>query len=179
MKFFPAGIVFAGLLATAAVVSANVVVFNFPLSGDQEVPPVTTPATGFASVMLDMDSNFLTWDISYQDLKAPLTGAHFHGPADFGVNASVLVNLFPTTGVTSGTIAGSTTLAEAQGFSANEIRDFIAGGMTYINLHSDGAQGGHGAGELRGQVVPEPRTYGLMAGILALGAAFYWRRRRC
>lgn len=161
------GTCFAGLLASAAVASASVVVYQFPLSGLEEVPPVVTPGLGFAEVTLDTNTNLLTWDVSYQDMLGTLTMAHFHGPAAIGENNSVLVNMFPTTGSNFGTIVGSTTVTDT-------VRDHILAGMTYINLHSSV----HGGGELRGQVIPEPGTYALLAGILAMGGALYWRRRR-
>lgn len=158
--------VFAGFLASAAVLPANMFTFAFPLSGLQEVPPVATPGTGSAVVTLNTDTNLLTWDVTYEDMLGTLTMAHFHGPAAIGVNAGVLVNMNPTTGFNSGTIVGSATVSDT-------VRDHILAGLTYINLHSTV----FGPGELRGQVIPEPGTYALLFGIAALAGVLYRRRR--
>ncbi|MCC5806265.1 MAG: CHRD domain-containing protein [Opitutales bacterium] len=160
-------IAFAGLLASAAVLSANLYTFTLPLSGLQEVPQVVTPGSGTATVTLDSETNELTWDVSYENMLGTLTMAHFHGPADFGENAGVLVNMNPDLGSNTGTIVGSATVT-------NEVRDNVLAGMTYINLHSSE----FGAGELRGQVIPEPSTYALLLGLGALAGVFVWRRRR-
>jgi hypothetical protein len=86
-------------------------------------------------------------NVSYTGLKAPLTVAHFHGPATAAQAASVLVGLVPEIsdpGATSGLIRGSVTLTEQQ-------RQFLLDGLLYINLHTSA----HASGEIRGQVVPK------------------------
>jgi hypothetical protein len=166
----------ASALAFSITTSANIILYEFNLTGAEEVPPVTTPATGFASVTLNTATNLLTWDISFQDLTNGLSGAHFHGPAAFGSNAGVLVGmtLGDASGQTSGSIIGSTTISET-------IKGHILDGNTYINLHSfadPDPNVGFPGGELRGQVIPEPGTYALFAGFFALLGAGYLRRRR-
>ncbi len=157
----------AGLFGSAAVASAAIVVFNFELTPEQETATVVSDGFGFANVTLDTDTNELTWEVTFQDLTSGLTAAHFHGPADFGEDTGFFVNMNPETGVTSGVLLGSDFISETEA-------GWILDGMTYINLHTEM----FGPGEIRGQVVPEPRTYALVAGILALGGAIFWRRRR-
>jgi hypothetical protein len=166
-----AGSVLVGSVATS---SANIVVFNFGLNAAQEVPTNSSPGTGTANVTLNTETNFLTWDVSYQDLTNGLSAAHFHGPADFGANAGVLINMNPTTGATFGTILGSATVTEI-------VAGHILDGLTYINLHTFADADpniGFAGGEIRGQVIPEPGTYALMAGLIALGGATCFRRRK-
>lgn len=121
--------------------------------------------TGSASMTFDDSTSLFTWSGSFTGLTDDFTVAHFHGPALPGANAGVAlgfaVSLNPDN--RSGTFAGSSTL------SSGQATDLLAG-LWYINIHSDFAP----AGEIRGQVVPEPTT----AGLLALGTLLLGLRRR-
>lgn len=156
----------ASFLILASFASAQVLVYEFNLSGLEESPPVVTAGTGEATVTLDTSTFFLTWDVTYQDLSSGVTGAHFHGPATFGTNAGVFLNMAPDTGATSGTMVGDATLTETQA-------QWVMDGLAYINIHTENNPGG----EIRGQVVPEPGTYALIAGVASLAGVMIWRRR--
>ncbi len=114
------------------------------LSGDAEVPAVTTPGTGRASLRLEGD--VLSFDILYGGLPGPATLAHIHGAAAAGANAGVMINLAPfhlgPLGVAGG-FAGSVALTPDQ-------KAALTGGLTYVNIHTDANK----SGEIRGQVVP-------------------------
>jgi len=140
-----------GVVAAAPAATYNWV---FGLDGLQEVPPNASPATGLAVVDYDDASNLLQWNVSYQGLLGTFTAAHFHGPALPGQNAGVRVGL--TIGPSP--MVGSATITDA-------FETELLGGLWYLNLHSSQFPGG----EIRGQVVPEPATLGLLAlGVLAL-----------
>ncbi len=112
------------------------------LTGDAEVPPVTTAATGSAS--LELVGNELLWQLSYANLSGPAQAAHLHGPAAPDENAPPLVTLtLPATA--TGSAQGSATLDPAT------LRAFIDG-RTYLNIHTPQ----HTSGEIRGQVQPAP-----------------------
>jgi hypothetical protein len=157
-----------GPLAFALSASAAPIVFEFSLSGAQEVPPVTTPASGSAIVTLNPDTNLLEWDVSFSNLLGTYTNAHFHGPAMFGENAGVILGISQpeVVGQTSGQLTGSSFIDET-------FKQRILDGLTYINIHSSL----HPGGEIRGQVIPEPGTYALIAGMLSLAGVWFWRRR--
>ncbi len=120
----------------------TVSLFAATLTGAAERPtPVDTPARGAGWATLE--GNRLTWWITYQDLKGPLTMAHIHGPADANSSAGVLVNLNPTPGATSGVITGTAEVGQT-------VIDAIRQGQAYFNIHSTV----HGGGEIRGQLAP-------------------------
>ena len=109
---------------------------NIPLSGRNQVPPNTSPGTGTGRV--DVDGNVVKWSVTYSGLTGPVTAGHFHGPAQPGANAGVVV---PFTGSLASPITGTATLSQAQ------LTDLKAG-LWYINLHT----AAHPGGEIRGQV---------------------------
>ena len=112
------------------------------LSGDAEVPPVTTSGTGRALLRLEGDT--LSFDIRYGGLSGPATRAHIHGPAAVGANAGVLIDLAPFHQGAfgeSGAFTGSVLLTDAQ-------KQALLGGLTYVNVHT----AANAPGEVRGQV---------------------------
>ena len=106
------------------------------LSGATQVPPNSSSGSGTAAIKLDGD--ILSWTIVYSGLTGPVTGAHFHGPAPAGVNASVVV---PFAGSLGSPITGSKQLTAAQIAQ-------LKSGLWYLNLHTAANPGG----EIRGQV---------------------------
>lgn len=107
------------------------------LTSAAEVPPVTSPGKGTADVTYDTASKMLTWKVTYSGLTGPATMAHFHGPAEAGKNAPVVI---PFKDASSGA-EGTATLTDAQA------ADLMAGKL-YINVHTEANKGG----EIRGQV---------------------------
>lgn len=117
------------------------------LSGDQEVPAVTTEGTGSATVSLAGDIMTVRGDLS--GLSSPLievagSSGHVH-MAPAGENGDVVfpLNVSADEGGTSAIFSLSTTLTPEQ------IDAFNAGEL-YLNFHTETNQGG----ELRGQITP-------------------------
>ena len=119
--------------------------FEVTLSGDQEVPPVATDATGSATVSLDGDTMDVTGDFS--GLSSPVieiegSPGHIH-MAPPGENGDIVfpLNVSVDEGGTSGIFSLTTTLTQEQ------IDAFNAGEL-YFNFHTEM----HNAGEIRGQI---------------------------
>jgi|GEM_PF-4482300 len=117
---------------------------NVTLNAAQEVqtPPVNSPATGTSTVCIDQNGT-VHYTVSFSGLTSGLTAAHFHGPADPGVNAGVIVGLNsgPVTGQTSGTMTGTISPNGA-------LIGALQTGRAYINIHTSNFPNG----EIRGQV---------------------------
>jgi hypothetical protein len=140
------------------------------MSGDQEVPPVTTGAIGAGTLSLDRPSLNVRGSITLDGMVA--NAAHVH-IGDVGVSGPVIVPLVETAPGTWSVPAG-TTLTESQAAA------FDAGGL-YFNAHTTANPNG----EIRGQIgrevfavqmspaqeVPPPASTATGTGLLTLNPA--------
>ena len=117
--------------------------YEVQLSGSQEVPPVTTDATGSATFTLSGDTLSLTGDFS--GLSSPYTASHVHMAA-MGENGDVIFPLNVTLDADnmSGIFSADQTLTQEQ-------VDAAMAGNLYINVHSEM----NPSGEIRAQLVPD------------------------
>jgi hypothetical protein len=133
-----AGLALTAAGAISAPAGAEVLTYNLTLTSSAEVPANDSTGSGKATVTFDTATKKLTWQGSYTGLTGPETAAHFHGPAEPGKNASVVV---PFTAKSS-PFQGSADLTDAQA------ADLMAG-KWYMNVHTEA----HKGGEIRAQVV--------------------------
>lgn len=170
---------FAGA-AVASAAQAQIITLTAVLNGAQENPPVNTPATGNATVRIDLSNNSWTVDLSFGTLTAPVTVAHIHR-APTGANGPVIIGLdgIPLSGgrpswalIAPGITSFNTNgpVAAPFAFPAAELQNLLAGN-TYFNVHSSAFPGG----EIRGQIVPGPSAAMALLGAAGLVAG---RRRR-
>jgi hypothetical protein len=174
--------------------SAATYSFNAVLNAGNEVPPVSSPATGLATLVYDdlgtptMTDDTYDFAMSVFDLTGPATAYHIHGAAAEGENAPVRVSLdaAPFVSLNVGgslLVGGNDIVAPASipatvsppgpnpGYPAMSFLEMLQGGLAYVNVHTAAFPGG----EVRGQLlqvtaVPEPGTWAmLLAGIAAIG----------
>jgi len=125
----------AGILAgSASMATAGEIKVN--LSGDQEVPPVQTSATGNGTIMVEDDKS-VKGKITTSGIKG--TGAHIHEGAP-GKSGPDIITLKKTS-ENEWSLPGDAKLTDAQ-------YDAYKAGSLYINIHSDANKGG----EIRGQL---------------------------
>lgn len=140
--------------------------FGALLTGDEEVPPVTTPATGSAN--LSIDGGQITYTIDVTDI-ANAVAAHIHIAAE-GEIGPVRMNLCGTGDPQPPCVSGTGVLATGTNgttvgipaISFDSLVSAMRTGGAYVNVHTDDGVGqqdtGPGdmvSGEIRGQVLAE------------------------
>ena len=117
------------------------IIFPVGLTGDQEVPPVSTAGNGFGFVVLHLhDSGNLLIDVDVFVSNMVPTAAHLH-EAPFGQNGDVVFPLSPAPEDANRYLLSGASVTQTQ------IDTILAGGW-YLNVHSDA----HPGGEIRGQL---------------------------
>jgi glucose dehydrogenase len=109
---------------------------NFSLSGDQEVPPVQTTASGTGTIKVEDDKS-IKGKVTTSNIKG--TGAHIHEAAP-GKNGPDIITLTKASD-DEWTVPSGAKLTDAQ-------YDAFKAGNLYVNVHSDANK----SGEIRGQL---------------------------
>lgn len=112
------------------------------MTGAEEVPPVTTAASGSVAVIVSANRDQLTYDGLVTNIDP--TMAHLH-MAPVGMNGAVVVPL---------TLMGTTLRGTAAVAAGSTLLGDLAAGTIYANVHSSMYTGG----EIRGQMRPLPAT---------------------
>lgn len=113
------------------------------LDGNQEVPPVTTNATGTASLELSADRTSLKYDVTVCDLSGQINVAHFHNaPAGVGGNPIKTITF------SGNTASGIWSASDATQPLTSDLLTALLNGGLYVNVHTPANSGG----EIRGQV---------------------------
>jgi len=129
---------------------ATTVTFATTMNGAGENPVKNVPGAGTATIV--KNGGVYTYTINFSGMSGPLTGAHIHGPAAAGTNASVIVP-FNTAGAgTSGTLTGTFTSTNTAAISNDSLDVLMRTGNAYVNLHTAANPGG----EIRGQLLRQP-----------------------
>jgi carbon monoxide dehydrogenase subunit G len=112
------------------------------LSGAEEVPAVTTAATGTGNITVNLGTGALSGSVTFTGLSSNATLAHIHAGAA-GANGGVVIGLTGGAGGTSGTW----TIPAGTVMTAEDLNSLITDGL-YFNIHSVN----NGGGEIRGQI---------------------------
>ena len=162
----------AALLVVAVAPSGAVPggTFKANLTGFEEVPAISTDASGTFEAKIDPAGPTIEYTLSYSDIQNAFA-AHIHfGQA--AVNGGVSVFLCgggdkPVCPATGGTVTGTIDAADVigpanQGIAAGELDELIAAmgaGVSYANVHTNDniaptntGPGDFPGGEIRGQI---------------------------
>jgi hypothetical protein len=131
------------------------------LKGFEEVPAVSTMASGRFRAVIDRAAQRIDYRLSYRDLEAPVLFAHIHlgqRTANGGVAAFLCGGgskpACPQSGTVTGTIVPADVIGPVnQGIAPGEFDELvraIRAGVTYANVHSEKFPGGEIRGQIRG-----------------------------
>ena len=109
------------------------------LSGDQQVPPVSTSASGSGGIVVSSDQS-VSGTITVSGMEA--TAAHIHEGAQ-GQNGPVII---PLTKISENTWA----VPAGAKLTDSQYKSYLAGNL-YVNVHS----AAHKGGEIRAQINPK------------------------
>ena len=132
-------------------------VFQARLTGDQEVPPDATDATGRFEILVNTSQTAGEYTLRVES-GVRITQSHFHC-APVGVNGPIIVFLagFHAAGwdvdgkwVSNATITDANVINTACGATLAAIFEQARNGNVYVNVHSVA----HPAGVVRGQLEP-------------------------
>lgn len=146
-------------LAIAATASAQTT-YTTVLSGLNEVPTVSTQATGSATVVLNAAQTQLSVTCQFQNLIGTYTASHIHGPAPLGVNAGVKWGFVGAPAgwiFTNANHDGTLTNFLVTGIIAADVTN-LNNGQFYVNVHSNVNPGGEIRGQLSTGPVPTEKT---------------------
>ncbi len=119
--------------------------FTYSITGNQEVPPVSTGAIGTGTASLNAAETQLTFNFTFSELSTSLTAAHFH-MANAGINGSIVRTL--TGDITGGTGSGVWRSTDSEPLTPALVSALKSNGI-YINIHTTT----HPGGEIRGQLI--------------------------
>jgi mono/diheme cytochrome c family protein len=123
------------------IAPAPIEVLFSDMTGDQEVPPVATAASGIAASTVNRDTGALTLHVNASGADTA-TASHIH-TASAGQNGPVLIGLQQ-----DAMNLGHWSL-DGETLDSDSLGDYKAGQL-YVNLHTPANPGG----EIRGQVMP-------------------------
>ena len=157
------------LVAVTATSASDEEKIRARLTGYQEVPAVSTAASGRFVAEIARDEKSFDYEMSYSGLQGTVLQAHIH----FGqksVNGTIVIWLCGTTAnpgpagtqvcPQSGTVRGTVTPANVvagaatQQIAAGEFAEVLAAmraGVGYVNVHTNISPGGEIRGQLRGR----------------------------
>ena len=124
--------------------------FNAKLSGQEEVPPTQSTATGMAEFTPSGES--VSYTVNATGIQG-VTAGHIHS-AEKGKNGDVVVTLFkfdsPQNQVSeNGTITADKLEGPMQGKQISDLAAAMTNGTTYVNIHTQQ----NPQGEIRGQIM--------------------------
>jgi hypothetical protein len=126
--------------------------FTVKLAGNNEVPPVNTPATGMAQFQLSSDGKEINYDLTATNLQGFMM-ANIHQGKTGEIRKPVIAPLSMGKGkiITSSDLQGP-----LAGKQISDLVDLMKNSGAYVNIHTQQ----HQNGEIRGQIMSESSSGG-------------------
>jgi CHRD domain len=135
--------------------------FRAKLKGFEEVPAVSTMASGRFEAEINGAEDRIDYELSFAGLEAPVLFSHIHlgqRTANGGVSVFLCGGggkpACPQEGTVEGTLVAADVIGPTgQGIAAGEFAELIRAirsGVTYANVHSQKFPGGEIRGQIRG-----------------------------
>lgn len=129
-------------------------IYDAPLSGENEVPPVQSSATGLAEFTPPVNDS-IKYRINITGISGA-TGAHIHS-GQAGENGEVVADLLTSMKVNDvsygmtirGNLSDSSLKGPMEGKTLEDLVAAMDSGQTYVNIHTTQ----HPDGEIRGQII--------------------------
>lgn len=129
-------------------------IYDAPLSGENEVPPVQSSASGLAEFTPPVNDS-IKYRINITGISSA-TGAHIHS-GQAGENGEVVADLLTSMKVNDvsygmtirGNLSDSSLKGPMEGKTLEDLVTAMDSGQTYVNIHTTQ----HPDGEIRGQVI--------------------------
>lgn len=173
-------------LGTPAGAQAHELIYTATLLGSLESPANASPATGLATITIDLDLFTMRVEATFNGLTGNTTAAHIHCcTAVANTGTAGVATLTPSftgfpLGVTSGSYDRTFDLSQSSSYNAafitanggtvstasNALLNGLADGKTYFNIHTSAFPGGEIRGFLAATPVPEPSAAAM--GLLGL-----------
>lgn len=189
-SIWPAVAATAIAFGTSASAQAHELVYTATLLGSIESPANASPATGQATITIDLDLFTMRVETTFSGLTGNTTAAHIHcctsvanaGTAGVATMTPSFTG-FPL-GVTLGSYDRTFDLSQAGSYNAafitanggtvstasNALFSGLASGKTYFNIHTAAFPGGEIRGFLTAASVPEPSAAALgLVGLAMVG----------
>jgi hypothetical protein len=182
MRYIRSMLMLMATVAFQAPAFAVPVTFEANLTGGAEIPPTTSTATGFTTVVLDTAAHTLHVDVTFSGLTSGTTASHIHCCVASGAAGNFIVATTTPTfpgfpmGVTFGNYDHTLDLTLASSYNPVFVTDeggvgaaelaleaAIEAGTAYLNIHTMMFPGG----EIRGILEPAPEP----ASLILLGSA--------
>ena len=133
--------------------------FEAQLSGDHEVPPVETDASGEARFKPDRNRTQVTYQLEVENISGVLQ-AHIHlgAPGENGPPVAFLfgpdpdgIDVDDSEKIAQGVITAGDLIGPLAGMTIADLLDEMQRGNAYVNVHTTGTP----SGEIRGQVLAD------------------------
>jgi len=127
---------------------------GLPMTGAQEVPAVTTTASGTIDITYSRSTKLLSYTITWQNLSGPVAALYIHGPSQPGYQGSILQKVIASSGgVATPNPAKYGASASYTGFIYVDDIKIKESDVIYNKLYANIYTAANQGGEIRGRLI--------------------------